>query len=266
MIWFRGSSILSALAGWERMVEMDKTGEKPLYRERSWNEETRRKEKERKKTGWFRGRGGKTCDFPIFCPITPGGRLAEKWRRAVEDVRISSGGAVSAKVVEQGGIPLHSILVNTEPRCEDHCSKTDCQSCLSGQTKNQSCHRGALGGVGYEAECLICEQEGRIALYHGESSRTLYTRSKEHWNDYNKRKADKPLYKHQKNFHPGQVAQFKIKATKFFKDPLTRQIDEGVRINNSQSSPDFLMNSKAEFRQGEVARVVLVRGAAGGGV
>ena len=250
------------------MVEMDKTGEKPLFRERCWNEEARRKDKERKKTGWFRGREGKACDFPIFCPITPGGRLAEKWRRAVEEVRISSGGEVSAKVVEQGGIPLHSILVNTEPRSEDHCSKTDCQPCISGQSKNQSCHRGALGGVGYEAECLICQQEGKVALYHGESSRTLYTRSKEHWSDYGKRKADKPLFKHQKNLHPGQVAQFNIKATKFFKDPLTRQINEGVRINNSQSSLDCLMNSKAEFRQGEVARVVLVRGVAGaeGGV
>ena len=64
------------------------------------------------------------------------------------------------------------------------------------------------------------------------------------------------------------MAQFNIKATKFFKDPLTRQINEGVRINNTQSSPGCLMNSKAEFRQGEVSRVVLVRGVAeaGGGV
>ena len=74
------------------MLELDRTGEKPLYRERGWNEENRRKEKESKKSGWFRGKGGNVCDFPIFCPISPGGRLADKWRRIVEDVRASTGG------------------------------------------------------------------------------------------------------------------------------------------------------------------------------
>ena len=41
---------------------------------------------------------------------------------------------------------------------------------------------------------------------------------------------------------------------------MSKQIFEGVSINNSPSSPGLLMNSKAEYRQGEVARVVLVRG------
>ena len=51
-----------------------------------------------------------------------------------------------------------------------------------------------------------------------------------------------------------------MKALQFYKDPLTRQINEGVRINNSRSTPGYLMNSKAEFRQGEVARVTITRG------
>ena len=261
---YRETIIHSALAGWDRMLELDRTGEKPLYRERGWNEENRRKEKESKKSGWFRGKGGNVCDFPIFCPISPGGRLADKWRRIVEDVRASTGGEVRAKVIEQAGVPLHSMLGKAVPRCEDLCSKADCQPCLGKQTKHQSCHRGALGGVGYEQECLLCKEQGKVALYHGESGRTLYTRSKEHQRDLEKKKADNPMFKHLQNFHPGEVAKYNIKSTRFFKDPLTRQINEGVRINNSKSNPGLLMNSKSEFRQGEVARVVLVNGAGAG--
>ena len=37
--------------------------------------------------------------------------------------------------------------------------------------------QGAVGGVGYEQQCLLRLEEGKVALYHGETSRTLYTRS-----------------------------------------------------------------------------------------
>ena len=50
------------------------------------------------------------------------------------------------------------------------------------------------------------------------------------------------------------------KAEKFFNEPVSQKIFEGCSINHYTSSPGFLMNSKAEFRQGEVARVVIVRG------
>ena len=42
--------------------------------------------------------------------------------------------------------------------------------------------------------------------------------------------------------------------------PMEKAIFEGVSINNSPSTPGHLMNSKTEYKQGEVARVVLVRG------
>ena len=98
-------------------------------------------------------RGDGEADFPVFCPMTPGGKLAAKWKKVVEDVRMSIGGEVRRKVVEQGGLPLHSMMVKPLPRWEDSCDKVYCQPCQSGQT-HQSCHQGALGGVGYElSEC-----------------------------------------------------------------------------------------------------------------
>ena len=48
-----------------------------------------------------------------------------------------------------------------------------------------------------------------------------------------------------------------MKALQFYKDPLTMQINEGVKINNTRCTPGYLMNSKSEFRQGEVARVTI---------
>ena len=82
---YRENIILSSLAAWDRMVEMEKSGERPLHRERSWRREERCLEKERKKAKWF-SVGGEVADFPLFCPMTPGGRLATKWKKVVEDI------------------------------------------------------------------------------------------------------------------------------------------------------------------------------------
>ena len=70
------------------------------------------------------------------------------------------------------------------------------------------------------------------------------------------------LFKHAQLHHPGTVPAFQFQAEKFFPDATSAQIYEGVSINHSPSAEGFLMNSKAEYQQGEVARVVLVRGLA----
>ena len=131
--------------------------------------------------------------------------------------------------------------------------------CKSGQTKEKSCPRAAVGGVGYEQQCLLCLQDYKIPLYHGETNKRLFKRSTHHVYGLRTKKADNPMYNHM-SIHPGQEPNFTTKATKFFSDPLTRQINEGVRINDTKSSPGMLMNPKAEFHQGAVARVTVERG------
>jgi hypothetical protein len=96
--------------------------------------------------------------------------------------------------------------------------------------------------------------------YHGETSRTLYSRQLEHVKGLSGRKENNPLYKHKELHHPDTDPTFEFRPERAFPDPISKQIYEGVSINNSPSSPGLLMNSKAEYRQGEVARVVLVRG------
>ena len=45
---------------------------------------------------------------------------------------------------------------------------------------------------------------------------------------------------------------------------MEKAIFEGVSINNSPSTPGHLMSSKTEYKQGQAARVVLVREPGGG--
>ena len=55
--------------------------------------------------------------------------------------------------------------------------------------------------------CMTCkergEQEGqeRLALYHGQTSRCLVRRQKEHFDGQAAKKKDNPLWKHQEMFH-----------------------------------------------------------------
>ena len=56
------------------------------------------------------------------------------------------------------------------------------------------------------------------------------------------------------------MPEFQFQAEKFFSDATSAQIFEGVSINHTPSDEGFLMNSKSEYQQGEVARVVVVRG------
>ena len=47
---YRLTIIQSALAAWEKLVNQDKTGEKPLYRERQWKKEAIGARRRRKRT------------------------------------------------------------------------------------------------------------------------------------------------------------------------------------------------------------------------
>ena len=70
----------SAIKGFEKMVEDDKNGVKPLYRNRNWNKENRRLDKKNKITNWYKT--GQKSDIKyksiLFVPPTPGGILLKE--------------------------------------------------------------------------------------------------------------------------------------------------------------------------------------------
>ena len=126
--------------------------------------------------------GGKVNDFSLFCPASPGGQLAAKWKKVVDEVRESSGGLIRGYVAEKSGIPLSALLYNNQLWEKDHCGKEDCNPCRSGTTKRLSCRKVSTGGMVYSCCCLTCRQavELKESWYHGRSARTLYTRQGEH--------------------------------------------------------------------------------------
>ena len=113
----------------------------------------------------------------------------------------------------------------------------------------------------YSCTCLTCREkvvqvdgkdESICSKYHGRSHRCLITRQSEHFAGYEGRKDEKALFKHQQLFHPGEECHFLFETEKFFNDPMSHQIYEGVCINNTPSTPGYLMNSRAEYEQGAV--------------
>ena len=84
-------------------------------------------------------------------------------------------------------------------------------------------------------KCKLCPEDKPV-VYIGETSRNLYTRSKEHLEKYvGGSKMEKSfIYKHQADIHDGTEAQFSAKVTGTFRDCLTRQLREGVFIRRSE--------------------------------
>ena len=127
--WFREIVIRSALGAYQDMLELDRTGKRPIYRERAWHRVKRNKEKERKKKHCFQNLGVQKNDFTVFCPKSPGGKLAAQWGNTLEQVNTSSGGRVCGYVAKQSGVPLSAMLYSFQPGEQDKCGKADCNPC-----------------------------------------------------------------------------------------------------------------------------------------
>jgi hypothetical protein len=77
----------------------------------------------------------------------------------------------------------------------------------------------------------------------GETGQNVYTRVLSHMTKYQEKRPDFPLWKHSQMAHGGDKAvSFSIKVVKSFRDPLTRHIDEAVRISNCIATTQ--LNSK----------------------
>ena len=112
-------------------------------------------------------------------------------------------------------------------------------------------------GFGMNTSCLMTIMTTKATPA---KANTLYTRQKEHFKGFEKRKEDNPMWKHKELHDPNTQPKFQFKVEKFCATPIDRTIYERVSINHCPSTQGHLMNSKTEYKQGQVARVVLVRG------
>ena len=63
------------------------------------------------------------------------------------------------------------------------------------------------------------------------------------------------MYKHLLKEHKNEIGAFEMEITGIFKDALSRQADESVRIYARQGHE--LMNSKSEFNHPPVSRIIV---------
>ena len=117
---------------------------------------------------------------------------------------------------------------------------------------------GNRNNVGYTLICNECE--GDEVSYGLETGQNAYTRGLSHIAKYQGKHPDSPLWKHAQMVHGGNTAvSFSMKVVKSFRDPLTRQINEPVRISNCSATTQ--LNSKTEWHGPATVRLV----AEGGG-
>ena len=88
----------------------------------------------------------------------------------------------------------------------------------------------------------------------GESSRSLYERSKEHVRDKDSREMDSHMVKHWLVDHREMSSppKFKFKLLGSYQDPMTRQLAEAVRIEKVGAG---ILNSKSEYSRCRVPRL-----------
>lgn len=98
---FRTEVVRSALKAYNRMIELDASGEKLLYRPREWKRLEWDRERRGKRESWYR-KGG--FDIVIFMPATPGSLLKDLYREEIK------GAGFKIKVVEQSGVTLKRML------------------------------------------------------------------------------------------------------------------------------------------------------------
>ena len=70
-----------------------------------------------------------------------------------------------------------------------------------------------------------------------------------------KDRGDSALHKHRVSDHEGVDMKFRMELTDRFRDPLTRQANEAVRISNRKKHE--LLNSKTEFNHPPIPRITV---------
>ena len=239
---YRVDTLTRALRIYDKMVEDDRNGTRPIYRPKDWNIIARKKEKERKKYDWST-RGGHIA--PIFVPPTPNSELAHSLK-AIADSEAEAG--VHFKIVETGGLSMRSVLQKSNPLQTSGCDRENCLPCSQGRGEGGNCE-GC--GVNYELECQMCP-DGTKSVYIGESARNLYTRSKEHLGRFRSGARTSFIVKHQNSAHLGEEPDYKARVTNNTRDCLSRQVREAVLIRRSRVP---VLNGKTEWHQPALYRI-----------
>ena len=164
--------------------------------------------------------------------------LGEVLRKEIQKIMDDSGFKV--RVVEKGGRQLKSILQRSDVEPQQCCMDGECPVCLT--SPKGLCQ---MESVGYRIWCKACEEVGVEARMDGETGRTARLRCKEHMKALRSETESSNLREHCDLMHGGVQVEFGCEVvSRFPGDPLSRQIEEAVRIDHQRG---ISLNDKAEF-------------------
>ena len=132
----------------------------------------------------------------MFVEATPGDKLLKILKETEEKYKIADD--MRIKFVAKSGIKLKDILQKKNP-LETNCDDNKCHICKN-KMGNSKCRKN---NIVYTAKCDKCENMGVDRLYHGETARNVYARSKEHYSALKSQNKNNFMYKHIKKEHAG---------------------------------------------------------------
>ena len=144
----------------------------------------------------------------LFVDQTVGGELARRLQQ-VED-RLAGVTGYRVRIAETSGSQLCRLLPSTNPWGQGDCSRPDCYTCSQeGENKVNCKERNII----YESACILCngdrfEKKSKwesfkemTAVYVGETSRSIFERAGEHWQDVKSGKIESHMWKHWQTDH-----------------------------------------------------------------
>ena len=158
--------------------------------------------------------------------------------------------------METAGTLLQQKLVRTDLSANKPCKQQDCILCIRGEGNSSTSHH--RGGALYKGSCKLCEKNNLRAEYHGETGYSAYTRTQEHAKEIKKQNSNNAFAKHLAAVHlenKGNLECNRFQVVNTYAKPLECQVAEAVAIYRSNAN--YIMNSKAEFMQPAMERVIV---------
>ena len=253
---YRRKVLKNALRQYDKKLQMANNGEVPLNRPSNYKKIERRVQKKVKKRSW-----GTKDNFiaPIIIPSTPNSELVRRLKTVME----KSNSKYKFTIVEKGGRTIQSTLINNNPlasgkreRSKFRKSRDDplipCRMCSDGSI---NCDKQ---NVNYVFKCTYDNCKGR---YIGETSKSGFTRGNQHHQKYLQDVSTDPdaasswMKEHQLRQHDGLPEKFKMEVVQVFKDSLSRQISEAVRIEHAIRDGFDVANDKSEWHSPSLVSV-----------
>ena len=190
--------------------------------------EKERLEKRKKKREWYTDKG--RYESVMFVEATPGGILRKEIQKVVRKNKMK------INVVEKAGVTVKRAIQRSNPFGMSNCQRNDCKVCEL--NNGQDCK--ARGCV-YE---ITCKSDDR--RYRGTTGRSIYERTKEEVQAWEKGDDKSPLWKHGVIYHNGEKYDIDINVkSKCYGKPSKRLITESVMIEELPA--EKAMNSKKEW-------------------